>query len=66
MSIYKPITYKEVLDSEGNFIGLEIWQMDQHITITFARGGTHDDYSSWQYVKKIIDNISDSVRKDSE
>jgi len=53
------ITYKQVLDSQGNLAYLEIWQGSQRISISLA-GNTYGDGASnykWETIKKTIDKL---------
>lgn len=63
------VTYKEILDSEGNFKALEIWQGIDHITVTlrtrqFGSGPT--DASNWHAVRETVDTIAERVHRESE
>lgn len=66
----KDITYKEILDAEGNFSALEIWQGDQHVTVTLRSNQFNSsgpsDRSNWHTVKSTVDRIATRVHADSE
>jgi hypothetical protein len=56
--------FKKVLDHEGNFKSLEIWQDDQHITISLANtfaGGNHSFV--WGVLRETIDKLQEQVSK---
>jgi len=60
----KPITYKQAMDSEGSLLGLELWQGDQHITISLGHAdpSNHMGYK-WMEIRKTIDELSERIRK---
>ncbi len=60
----KPITYKQVLDSEGYLKALELHQDGQSITITLSTGGTHYAGYRWEEVRAVIDNLQTKAQKD--
>lgn len=58
----KDITFKQVLDTNGNFQHLEVIQGDNVVTIkfgnTFAQG--HHTYV-WSVFKETVDRLADKV-----
>jgi len=58
------ITYKQVLDDQGDLSYLEIWQGTQRISISLA-GNTFGDGASnykWETIKKTIDKLQGNVQ----
>lgn len=62
----KEITYKQVLSSKGDFIGLELWQNDQHITISFEANGTHRNGFRWVEVKETVERLAAKTKKEAK
>lgn len=66
----RDITYKEILDPDGNFRALEIWQGDQHVTVTLRSSQFNSsgpsDRSNWHQVKDTVDRIAKRVHDDAE
>ena len=60
-----PITYKKVLDRSGNTEFLEVWQGDQHLTLSLAGPGTQLNYYRWIEVKDTIDKIRGTATADA-
>ncbi|ODR25795.1 hypothetical protein [Mycolicibacterium porcinum] len=60
------ITYKEILDAEGNFKALEIWQGIDHVTVTLRTNQFGDSTTNWQTIKDTVDRIAERVHRDSE
>lgn len=62
------IMYKKVLNNEGDFIALEIWQSGQHLTIQFKDGTfsstEHSDY--WDTIKKTVDKLQEKVKAETK
>lgn len=59
-----PITYKFVMDSKGLITGVEMWQGREHITVSMAATGTHENGYRWNEVKDFLDNIDMPMLKD--
>lgn len=58
--------FKQVLDSDGGVKHLEIWQGDQHVTISLMvkfAGGEHSYV--WDNLKKTVNGIQQKVQSDS-
>jgi hypothetical protein len=58
----KPITYKQVIDHKGTLQGIELWQGDQHITISLELKGLHTTGYIWGEVKSMIDSMADELK----
>lgn len=58
------LTYKQVLNGNGEFVALEIWQGDQHIIISFIPDTFGEGVANfkWETIKKTIDSIREKVK----
>lgn len=59
------LTFKKVLDKDGAFKELEIWQGSQYITITFQGSEVDSLFHNWKWVnlRKILDKTQGEIRK---
>lgn len=56
-----PITYKQVIDHKGTLQGIELWQGDQHITISLEMKGLHSSGYKWEEVKSMIESMQNEL-----
>jgi hypothetical protein len=57
-----PITYKQVLNKNGALEAIELWQGNNHITLTFSVRGTHLNHYRWDEVKPIVDRLATEAK----
>lgn len=57
----EPIKYKKVLDSEGNFEAVELWQDNRYITITFTADATHKNGHRYSEIKEVLNKLQDKI-----
>lgn len=60
------ITYKQVLDTEGDVEYLELWQGENFIKISLSSHGTHTNGYRWEEVKKVVDFIATTSKDHTE
>lgn len=60
----REITFKQVLDSEGNFKHLELIQGNNVIEIALGNSFAYGNHTYvWEVLKRTIDSISDEVNE---
>lgn len=62
----QPITYKFVMDMDGLIRGVELWQNDQHITISMMAKGTRKNGYRWVEIRDFLDTVKLPVYQDAE
>lgn len=58
------IKYKFIMDGNGLLSGVELWQGNQHITVSMAAPGTHKNGYRWSEVKDFMDKVQLPVLAD--
>lgn len=53
----KPVTYKLVLNNTGLLLGIELWQGDQHITISMEAATPWKNGYRWSEIKEFLDGV---------
>ena len=56
------ITYRPVFDSKGDFVELELWQGDQHLTVLLSLPSSHHDGHRWNEVVEAVKGIATMVQ----
>lgn len=62
----KEITFKKVLDDEGNFKYLELLQGNQTITLSLGNTFASGNHSYvWDVLKETVDKIAETVGREN-
>lgn len=60
------ITYKKVYDSRGSFVGVQLHQENNHITISLGNTDmdVETDTPNWGNVKPIIERFQEEIQEE--